>query len=163
MLQVWQLLHKVPLLCLKISTPFTFCAFFKIDPPKLSLFENCTPLQRNIRSVPKYQQTRRIPFSDSFYKKLELPERFPQSVFCPVCAACVASLVAWTSADMFPRPQSSQIPACMRNQTSEVACFLALLVVCDLHPFSVSFRAWQFSIGKYCKYEHFESPRTENW
>ena len=42
-IQVWQLLHKMPVLCLKILTPPHMCVF-KIDPPKLSLFENCTPL-----------------------------------------------------------------------------------------------------------------------
>ena len=27
---VWQLLHKMPVLCVKISTPLTFCAFSKL-------------------------------------------------------------------------------------------------------------------------------------
>ena len=36
--------------------------------------------------------------------------------------ACAAFL-AWISADIFPRSQSSQIPAPVRNHTSEVVCF----------------------------------------
>ena len=39
---VWQHLHGMPVPCLKISTPFTFVDF-QNWPPKLGLFENCTP------------------------------------------------------------------------------------------------------------------------
>ena len=37
-----------------------------------------------------------------------------------------------TSVDMFPRSQSLQIPAFIRNYTSKIACFLTLLDVCIL-------------------------------
>ena len=111
----------MPLLCLKISTPFTFCAFFKIDPPKLSLFENCppppTPTPYNViydrfLNINKPGESLSVTV---FIKSLN-SQNDSLKGFCPVCAACVASLVALTSADMFPRSQSSQIPACMWNQ-----------------------------------------------
>lgn len=61
-------------------------------------------------------------------ERLELPERFPQKYY-----------VQYVSP--IPRSQSSQIPACMRNHMSEIACFLALLFVWDLHSFFVSLKA----------------------
>lgn len=76
-------------------------------------------------------------------ERLELRKRFPQKVFCPLCT-CTASvtLLAWTSTDMFRWSQSSQIPACMWNYKSEIACLPTLFVIRDLHySFSVSLQA----------------------
>ena len=70
---------------------------------------------------------------------------------------------------MFPRSQSTQMPALIQNNKSEIACSLTLLVFRDLHSFSASLKAslikrtaliYNISLREY---KHFESPRTENW
>ena len=118
-----------------------------------------------LNTTAKHQQTQWIPFNDSFDERVELPEWFPQNVICTACAACVA-LFAWTLADMFSRWQSSRIPACMRNYTSEKARLRALFVsgICIPSPFHCMLfwwkrqHLWPFSIGKY---EHL-NRRAEN-
>ena len=40
-----QLSHRRPVLCLNITIPPHITYIFKIDPPKSSLFENCTPCE----------------------------------------------------------------------------------------------------------------------
>ena len=87
--------------------------------------------------------------------------------------ACVTVLASWawkrTSVNMFPQSQSAQIPAFIRNYTSETPWFLTLLLVRDLHSLFASLKAilikrtaliYDFSRREY---KHFESPRTDNW
>ena len=87
--------------------------------------------------------------------------------------ACVTVLASWawkrTSVNMFPQSQSSQMPAFIRNYTSEIPWFLTLLLVHDLHSLFASLKAilikrtaliYDIS-GR--EYKHFESLRTENW
>ena len=50
----------------------------------------------------------------------------------------VSKHLKMTSVDMFPRSQSSQIPAFIRNYTSEIACFLTLL---DVYILSLPLKA----------------------
>ena len=50
----------------------------------------------------------------------------------------VSKNLKMTSVDMFPRSQSSQIPAFIRNYTSEIACFLTLL---DVYILSLPLKA----------------------
>ena len=50
----------------------------------------------------------------------------------------VSKHLKMTSVDMFPRSQSSQIPAFIRNYTSEIACFVTLL---DVYILSLPLKA----------------------
>ena len=59
-----QLSHRRPVLCLNITIPPHITYIFKIDPPKSSLFENCTPL-RNPR--PPGRNKRSVPYGESNY------------------------------------------------------------------------------------------------
>ena len=59
-----QLSHRRPVLCLNISIPPHITYIFKIDPPKSSLLENCTPL-RNPR--PPGRNKRSVPYGESNY------------------------------------------------------------------------------------------------
>ena len=70
---------------------------------------------------------------------------------------------------MFPQSQSSQIPAFIRNYTSETPWFLTLLLVRDLHSLFASLKAILIKRTALIydfprrEYKHFESPRTDNW
>ena len=54
-IQVWQLLHKMQVLCLKILTPLT-CAFSKFTPKIKPLRKLYPPLRCSKRSVPTHRE-----------------------------------------------------------------------------------------------------------
>ena len=112
----------------------------------------------------KQEQCRRIPLDGSFEERFELPERFLQKVFCPVCTACFA-LSGPQKEDLSRYVSSLAIFANnLLNAQSHVRISLLspLALIRDLHPFSVSLiktTAFMTFLGEY---KHFESPRTDH-